>query len=210
MEAALAVGVKAIRTLFGRSWNPRQVRFRHVPAASYSRLYEYFRAPVVSSADTYSIRFSADDLRLRRATRDDTVGAIIKEFLDERMRRLASSFRDDVERLVARRLRDGEDATLTAIAAVLAMGHRTLQRRLHDAGTDFASVLADARATIVLSFLASAGDRPISKLTELLGYSAPSAVCRFVRFRFGCDARELRNRLLDGSGDYLAGAERAS
>jgi AraC-like DNA-binding protein len=100
----------------------------------------------------------------------------------------------EVRRTISWLLRGGS-ASLDETAAVLAMGPRTLQRKLRAAGTDFATLLAEVRAEIVLAYLARGSDQPIGQLTTLLGYSEPSAISRFLKQRFGADGRALRRRL---------------
>lgn len=85
-------------------------------------------------------------------------------------------------------------ATLNETAAMLAMGPRTLQRKLKGNGTDFATLLAAVRAEIAVAYLSRDESQPIGQLAILLGYSEPSAVSRFLRETFGHDGRVLRQR----------------
>ena len=102
------------------------------------------------------------------------------EFHVEQMRnRLASVEVDDVIAHVCRaievRLSRG-DVQIEAIASALALTHRTLQRRLTDAGTTFRNVLAHVRqrrrAELVRDGVAEA------KIAELLGFSDVRAMRR--------------------------------
>ena len=52
-------------------------------------------------------------------------------------------------------------------------------------------MLADVRMAIVLDHLAQAETPSLADLAHRLGFSEPSAACRFVRARFGSPMRAL-------------------
>ena len=194
MESNLVLGVKVLRNLLGAAWRPLGIEMQHPLLSSKRRMHECFRAPVRHGGPDYAIVFAETDLRSRRRGGDEVLAGLIERFLDDRMSSQPVDLAAEVRRTISWLLRGGS-ASLDETAAVLAMGPRTLQRRLRAAGTDFAALLAEVRAEIVLAYLARGSDQPIGQLTTLLGYSEPSAVSRFLKQRFGADGRALRRRL---------------
>lgn len=199
METVMALGIKVVRELFIPGWIPLDVEFRHAPQASRHRLFECFRCPVIPSGLEYAIRFRASDLRIRRSVHDGVLGALIESFLEQRATAMPTDLCAEVKRTISWLLRSGH-ATLNETAAMLAMGPRTLQRKLKGNGTDFATLLAAVRAEIAVAYLSRDESQPIGQLAILLGYSEPSAVSRFLRETFGHDGRVLRQRLSTAAG----------
>jgi AraC-like DNA-binding protein len=194
MESNLVLGVKVLRNLLGSAWRPLGIEMQHPLLSSKRRMHECFRAPVRHGGTDYAIVFAETDLRLRRHGGDEVLAGLIERFLDDRVLSRPVDLAAEVRRTISWLLRGGS-ASLDETAAVLAMGPRTLQRKLRAAGTDFATLLAEVRAEIVLAYLARGPDQPIGQLTTLLGYSEPSAVSRFLKQQFGADGRALRQRL---------------
>lgn len=120
--------------------------------------------------------------------------SLIEQFLDDKGAHRPVNLTDEVKRTIAWSLRFGS-ASLDETAALLAIGSRSLQRKLRAAGTDFATLLAEVRTEITLAYFAKDPNRPIGQLTSLLRYSEPSAVSRFLKQQFGRDSRLLRQTL---------------
>ncbi len=194
MESNLVLGVKVLRNLLGSAWRPLGIEMQHPLLSSKRRMHECFRAPVRHGGTDYAIVFAETDLRLRRRGGDEMLAGLIERFLDDRVLSRPVDLAAEVRRTISWLLRGGS-ASLDETAAVLAMGPRALQRKLRSAGTDFATLLAEVRAEIVLAYLARGPEQPIGQLTTLLGYSEPSAVSRFLKQQFGADGRTLRQRL---------------
>ena len=73
------------------------------------------------------------------------------------------------------------------IAQHLGVDRRTIHRQLARNGCTFSRLVDDVREEIVTGTLASPR-RPLSDVSELLGFSAQSAFSRWFRARFGCSA----------------------
>jgi AraC-like DNA-binding protein len=99
-----------------------------------------------------------------------------------------------VENLIAAQLA-GAGADAGRVARLLAMSTSTLQRRLAASGTSFGEILAEVRMQIVREHLARHEAPSIARLAHSLGFSEPSAACRFVKARFGTSAGTLLGRL---------------
>jgi AraC-like DNA-binding protein len=104
--------------------------------------------------------------------------------------RAARSLERDVRRVVTSLFaRSHPDIRLVAYA--LAMGPRTLQRRLRDAGVTYAQVIARARSDVAQRMLNDPA-RKIGDIARALGYSdAPHFTRAFVRWT-GLTPRQFR------------------
>jgi AraC-like DNA-binding protein len=194
MEANLVLGTKVVRNLLGSAWRPLGIEMAHQPLSSARRMHACFRAPVRTGGPDYAIVFPESDLRARHHGGDEMLASLIERFLDDRTPAKPADLVVEVKRTISWLLR-GQSASLEEAAAVLAIGPRTLQRKLRARGTDFGALLAEVRKEIALAYLARGPDQPIGQLTALLGYSEPSAVSRFLKQQFGADGRALRQRL---------------
>ena len=180
MEMNLILGVKVVRNLLGPAWRPLGIEMQHQLLSSKQRMHECFRSPVRHASTDYAIVFPESDLRARQHGGDEVLAGLIERFLDERVSTQLADLPAEVKRTISWLLRGGS-ASLDETAAVLAIGPRTLQRRLSAAGCDFATLLAEVRTEITLAYLARGPNQPIGLLTALLGYSEPSAVSRFLK-----------------------------
>lgn len=152
--------------------------------------------PVRYGGDGYRFRFSAAALGapilraspvLLRAFEAQAAAAIAS--LAARSTRPVS---DRVLRAVTEQLR-GQPPTIDEVADALAMGVRTLQRRLESEGTRYSALLDEARCALALRYLGRA-DVPVAEVAFLLGFSEPSAFTRAFRRWTGTAPTAYRSR----------------
>jgi AraC-like DNA-binding protein len=79
------------------------------------------------------------------------------------------------------------------VARSLGVDRRTVHRRLAESGETFTSLLNATRAHLAEHFVANPR-RSLTDVSDLLGFSEPSAFSRWFRTQFGCSAREWRGR----------------
>jgi len=79
-----------------------------------------------------------------------------------------------------------------AVAGLLAMSERTLQRRLAEEGTSFSAVVDDTRRALARQSL-EAGELSLKMLSFQLGFSEPSAFYRACKRWFGMTPSDLAN-----------------
>jgi AraC-like DNA-binding protein len=102
-----------------------------------------------------------------------------------------------VRKVVERLLGTGA-CSYTEVATALAMHPRTLQRRLHDAGTTFEAIKDEVRRDLAERYLAHP-DVPLTQVTALLDYSEQSALTRSCRRWFHATPRSVRANLSSGT-----------
>lgn len=100
---------------------------------------------------------------------------------------------DRVSRLITESLRRGEPVQ-AEVARKLALSERTLQRRLREANTSFASILDDVRQKLSELYL-SEPTVSVHEVAFLLGYSEPSAFHRAFRRWTGSTPQAFRRRI---------------
>jgi AraC-like DNA-binding protein len=125
---------------------------------------------------------------------DEHLYPVLKRYLD---RVLAEMPREDdllasIRRAVGESLRDG-DPNLAQVARKIAMGQRTLQRRLREQGVDFKWLVDDTRRRFSLNYLRER-KHTLSEIACLLGYSEVSALNRAFRRWTGSTPSDYRRR----------------
>ena len=215
-EAELTVSLSVLRfaTETDGRMSASYVSFRHEPddAAEYARV---LKCPVRTQASWSGWALAPDTLRVPLRRRD----AMLGRWLERQAAALASrqpadgDVRDEVRRVLSTQATTG-DMRLDAVARVLAVSPRTLQRRLAKVGTSFDTLRDDARQHAAEAYLSNA-TLSITEVTYLLGYSEPTAFHRaFKRWHRGVTPQAFRARTLasaetDAAVKVVAGSERA-
>jgi AraC-like DNA-binding protein len=178
-EAELTVSLSVLR--FAKETNGRMnaayVSFRHEPddAAEYARL---LKCPVRTLASWSGWALTQDGMRISMRRRDAMLGRWLERqavVLDSRRPR-DGGVQDEVFNVLATQATTGE-MRIDAVARVLAVTPRTLQRRLAKAGTSFETLRDDARRHAAEVYLSNA-TLSITEVAYLLGYSEPAAFHR--------------------------------
>ena len=172
------------------------VSFRHEPddAAEYARV---LNCPVRTRASWSGWALARDTLRVPLRRRD----AMLGRWLERQAVALAvrqpadGDVRDEVRTVLSTQATTG-DLRIDAVARVLAMSPRTLQRRLARVGTSFDTLRDDARQQAAEAYLSNA-TLSINEVTYLLGYSEPTAFHRaFKRWHHGVTPHAFRAQTL--------------
>lgn len=181
VDAIASLKVRTIRSLYGdRSVGPVAValeRSRPEASAAFAR---FFRAPVEFGA-------SGNFLVFERALIDAPLPGGQREIAlrsDEVMAGLLAShdeadLKGRVKAAVRESLASGEPSA-AAIADALGMGMRTLQRRLAERGTSFATVVAQVREELAREYLRE-GSWSITEIAFALGFADVSSFSRAFR-----------------------------
>jgi AraC-like DNA-binding protein len=177
-EHGMAIVVNTLRMMVGSHWAPEEVQFAHEAPEQTSEHHRIFRAPVVFGCETNAIALELDFIERQVPAADEQLYQIMKQYLDRVLREMPQEdgFLGSIRKAIAESMRDG-DPKLARVAKEMAMGPRTLQRRLKDYGFDFKKLVEDTRQRFAVSYLKD----PKNTLTEvafLLGYSELSAFNR--------------------------------
>jgi AraC-like DNA-binding protein len=198
-DGVLAMLVNFMRELCGPAWVATEVLLAHAPPADASPYRRLFRCPVRFNAELNTLRFPSDWLDRPVPGADPVLlrslelqaNALAQPDLLEKLRR---SLRVQLLNRVA----SGD-----AVAEMLAMHRRTLNRRLQALGTTFREVLEDVRFEAACQLLALT-DLSLDDIADALGYAGVSPFTRAFRRRSGAPPgqwrREANDRAAKGSG----------
>lgn len=134
---------------------------------------------------------ATDDLQRPLRQANHYVHTIIRDRVEDVQKLLArgDGLAEVVRQVIAEDLHRG-GVTSEYVASRLNISRQTLHRRLSRDGVSFRSLLADTRRERARRYLKQ-GDGKIEHLSELLGYSEPSAFFKAFRSWFGCSPRQF-------------------
>jgi len=191
-DSGLAFLHRTILYLAGGPYGLRSVDLPYRPAAPAGVHEAFFGAPVRVRRDV-----PAAVLRMPRNLMDHPIGTV-----NENMRQLALAFLAEQAPTVAAdlapRVRAAVQESLGtrpvevgAVAALLAVHPRTLQRRLEAEGTTFGAVVDDVRRHTARRLLTTT-DLPVGQVAHLVGFAEQSALSRAARRWWDSSPREVR------------------
>jgi AraC-like DNA-binding protein len=175
VDAFFAVLCRMLRGLAGERALPSQVMLRRAAPARRDDYDVSFGVPIVFSQPADSCRFRADALRVPIDHADPAVRQALVPHAEHRISRRQAPWSAAVSELAATGM-----FGLAKVAGVLAVSPRTLQLRLEDEGTSFATVIDGVRRERALALLAEPG-LPISAIAARTGFATPSAFTRAFR-----------------------------
>lgn len=189
VELALGVMVRAIRQLLGSDWRPRRVCFEHAPPKDLSTHIQLFGHDIEFNCEFNGIVCTRSDLDARNPSADPAMVRYAQQLVDASFKQHDVSMLDDVRRAVLLLLPSGR-CSIEKVAEHLAVGPRTIQRRLAEQSQSFSSLVNDLRKELAVRYVHES-DRPLTEVAELLGFT-PSGFSRWYQSQFNCSAKESR------------------
>ena len=193
-EYSMAMALNMVRLMAGSSWAPLETHFAHLDPGQHSEQARVFGAPVSFGRDANAFVIEREFLDRQVPAADPRLYPILRRYLDEVLTEVPRE--DDllasVRRAVAESMRHG-DPSLTTVGGRVAMGPRTLQRRLKDQGVEFKALVDDTRRVFALNYLRDPS-HTLAEIAYLLGYSEVSAFNRAFRRWTGSTPSEYRRR----------------
>jgi AraC-like DNA-binding protein len=173
---------------------PLRVQLQH-PRPAHAAQYEaVFDCPVEFGAETTGITLPASAARLPLVKADPHLHAYLSRHAEGLLGRLPNgsteALADHVRSLLTDTLRAGEPSQ-AEVARRLALGERTLQRRLKEERTTFAQLLEETRRELAGLYLEEQR-LAVYEVALLLGYAEPSAFHRAFRRWTGQTPQEFR------------------
>jgi AraC-like DNA-binding protein len=148
------------------------------PAPGYRAYYdEVFGCPIAFEQADDSIAFASTDLARPLLSADPDVARLVLPGAEATLARLGDGSVQDQVRSALRHMLHGDEPTLAAVADVLCVSKRTLQRRLTDAALRFSQLVDQTRCEMAEEQLA-AGTASIDDLAFRLGFSSTSSFYR--------------------------------
>lgn len=190
----LAIGnyFKLLKALIGPQWHPTSITLTRPapPPASEKHYRQLFEAPVYFDREMDSINLKASDLQIPIATSDPELLAIVEQHIET----LEAGAKDDIcsqVNLVIRQLLDTGTCTMQVVAEKLGLHSKSLQRALQAENTTFKELLSEARMQVATFYLSNS-EIELIRLTDILGYSDPSAFSRSFKKQYGLSPQHWR------------------
>jgi AraC-like DNA-binding protein len=190
VELVICVLYRTLRSLLSTEWRPRQICFSHSAPVNVATHRRVFGMPVDFDQDFDGIVLASMDFDTAISSYDPVLAPHAREFLDARLAQSDATTPDQVRRLVFALLPVGE-CVAERVAQRLGMHRKTLYRHLADHGQTYSSVVDEVRGELVTRYVES-GERPLTEVARLLGFSSLSAFSRWFSGRYGCTVSAWR------------------
>jgi AraC-like DNA-binding protein len=199
LELATAALLGIVRELLGRQWEPLSVCFTHRAPASLTAHRAAFGPRLQFGHEFTGLVFYAVELDAANRASDP----LLRPYAEQLRRALgappAATVTGQVTQLIEMLLPVGRCST-AQVSRSLAVTQRTLHRQLDAEGQSFSAIVHATREVLAQRYL-SADRYSLTDVSELLGFTAPSAFSRWFRERFGVSPTQWRaaaNRPVDG------------
>jgi AraC-like DNA-binding protein len=195
-EHGMTIVVNTLRMMVGSQWAPLEVQFAHEAPERTTEHHRIFRAPVLFGCETNALVIELAFTQREVPAADQQLYQIMKQYLDQVLKDMPreDSLIGSIRKAIAESMRDG-DPKLARVAKKLAMGPRTLQRRLREYGSDFKKLVEDTRQRFAVSYLKDRKNT-LTEIAFLLGYSELSAFNRAFKRWTGSTPLDYQRKLL--------------
>jgi AraC-like DNA-binding protein len=189
-ELATAALLGIVRELLGRQWEPLSICFTHRAPESLDGHRAVFGPRLQFGHEFSGLVFYAVELDAANTASDP----LLRPYADQLRQALgappAATVTGQVTQLVEMLLPVGRCST-HHVARSLGVTQRTLHRKLAAEGQSFSAIVHTTREALAERYL-SADRYSQTDVSELLGFTAPSAFSRWFRQRFGVSPTEWR------------------
>ena len=185
----LVLTINTLRQFFGPNWSPGEVRLLAGNEVFLEDRDIFGDAPVFTGQcrTSFTVSRSLMQILVHRQCPDAAPG---REARLGGRQPIPTDFRSSAEQLILSLLSDGYSGIQTAAEAA-GTSPRTLQRRLAEAGTTYAELLAASRLRTAKHWLTTT-DMPIAEMSSALGYTAASNFARAFRRQTGLSPAAYR------------------
>lgn len=191
-ELGLGLMHRVLALVCGPGYGLLQVRMTVAPSGGTPRARRFFGAPVVSGVGANALRVPASLADQRPASGNPLVHQMAVEYLEARTPTVEPSTSDRVRQVVLSSL-GTSTPLLDAVARLLVIHPRTLQRRLAEEGTSYGEIVDAARRETALR-LVTTTNLPLWQVASLVGLADPAVLTRNCRRWFGTPPSTLRRQ----------------
>jgi AraC-like DNA-binding protein len=188
--------INTLRMMVGSQWAPQEVHFAHEAPEQTSEHHRIFRCPVLFGCETNALVIELSLAQQAVPAADQQLYLIMKQYLDQVLSEIPQedSLFAAIRKAIAEAMRDGSPE-LARVAKKLAIGPRTLQRRLREYGFDFKKLVEDTRQRFAVTYLKDRKNS-LTEIAFLLGYSELSAFNRAFKRWTGLTPLDYQRKLL--------------
>lgn len=179
-----------IQLLGGEQYGLRSVALPHTPLAPVSVYRRFFGAPVLTDQLNGGLHFERSTLDTDLRTVNHSIRRLAMDYLTQQFGSPAQTLSARVHQALRRTLGTPQNGK-AAIAALLGLHPRTLQRHLKQEGNSYEAIRERVLQDAALRYLRETRI-PMSQLADLLGFSEQSAMTRSCRRWFGQTPSSIR------------------
>lgn len=193
-EQALSLGLGALHGIIsacvGPSWRPLAVCFSGKAPESLETFHRVFGPALRFDHEFTGLILYASDLAAPNVLADPLMRPYAQRILDSVVSPRATSVAGRVRELVEMLLPLGR-CSVDQVARSLGVDRRTLQRHLAREGESFSALLHEVRAGLAERHLSNRR-QSLTEVSEMLGFTSPSAFSRWFGQQFGMSPSEWR------------------
>lgn len=175
------------------AWRPNCICFRSARPRSVAPYERLFGGEVLFEQEFDGFVCSRADFDRVLPDRDGTLKEQVEQYADSLIGTGHGPLADNVVEIAIRLLPEGR-CSRDAIADVLGVGLRTLQRRLAEEGASIPEALNRARDILVQSYV-DGSQRSLAEVAGLLGFGSQAAFNHWHRTRYGVSPSERRRAI---------------
>jgi len=190
LELATAALLGIVREIIGPRWEPLSICFSHRAPASLDTHRDVFGPRLRFGHEFTGLVFLVSELAAPNPAADPLLRPYSQQFLGTLDRPRAATVSDQVRELVEMLLPVGRCSS-RQVAGSLGMTERTLHRHLAAEDQSFSGIVHATREALAERYLA-AERHSLTDVSQLLGFTAPSAFSRWFRQRFGVSPSQWR------------------
>jgi len=194
-EHMMTTMVSLTRNAAERQDNASVVRFQHHAPADTSLHAQLFGCPVEFGCEHTEVEFRSEILDYPTGRALVPLRGLVRRYIQHRIGKLDfydAAFATNVALAITAMIGTGK-VDMTAIADVLDVHPKQMQRLLAQEGTSFSAVLEDVRRTMAKDMLAHSS-APVGQVAGLLGYAANAPFTVAFRKWTGLSPRQWRQR----------------
>ncbi len=191
-ELAIGVLMRLCAAVMGEDWRPASVNFTH-PAPRDSSLHRrFFGCPLAFDSEFNGLVCRAADLDAPNPAAAPALARYAQRFVDSLPHLGEPSLVQEVRKAIYLMLASGH-ASSAYVAQTLGLSVRTMQRRLAESGVSFGDLVSEVRRELVQRYLENPR-HSLVRISQMLGYSSPSAFTRWFVAHFGEAPQRWRAR----------------
>lgn len=192
IELALGVVMRLCSAVLGAGWRPYSVNFTHAAPRDLALHKRVFDCRLEFGSEFNGLVCRAGDLDAPNPAAAPALARHAQRFVDTLPQAGDASLVQEVRKAIYLMLASG-NASSAYVAQGLGLSVRTMQRRLDEAGASFTDMLNEVRRELAQRYIENPRNSLV-RVSQMLGYSSPSAFTRWFTTQFGEPPQRWRAR----------------
>ncbi|MFF3614640.1 helix-turn-helix domain-containing protein [Streptomyces sp. NPDC002580] len=181
---------QVLADFLGHRLRPRQVCFTHAAPANLETHHRVLGTDLAFRAGFNGIVLASRALEAANTEADPILRRYAQQYVESLAPTSDPSDTERVRKIIEVLLPSGR-CTASEVARSMGVDRRTMQRRLAQSGETFSSLRNATRSDLAQRFVAD-DQRPLTEVTQLLGFTSPGAFSRWFRDQFGISPSQWR------------------